>query len=145
MEWVRNIAFSYGYVIVIRRSKAKNGLVSYITLICDRGREYESKATIKNSGTKKINCNFQLVGPYIKQYDSWTLMVICNQHKHPPAQYMEGHAFARWLKEHEKHLILKERDENNVSTLKTRYNKCLKPRLSQNYGKAPMQVRGVNL
>nr|KAJ0208671.1 hypothetical protein LSAT_V11C400191360 [Lactuca sativa] len=156
MEWVQNIAFSLGYVIVMRRSKAKNGVVSYITLICDRGREYESKATIKNSGTKKINCNFQLVGSYIKQYGGWTFRVICDQHNHSPAQYMEGHAFARRLKEHEKQLvadltnlnvtphdilsIIKERDENNVSTLKTIYNERLKLRSSWNYGKTPMQV-----
>nr|KAJ0206557.1 hypothetical protein LSAT_V11C500277830 [Lactuca sativa] len=136
--------------------KGKNGMVSYITLICDCGQEYESKATIKNYGTKKINCNFQLVGSYIKKYDGWTLRVICDQHNHPPAQYMEGHVFARRLKKHEKQLvadltnlnvtphdilsIIKERDENNVSTLKTIYNERLKLRSSRNYGKTPMQV-----
>jgi hypothetical protein len=112
MEWVRNIAFSLDYVIMMRRSKAKNGVVSYITLICDRGREYESKATIKNSRTKKNNCNLQLVGSYIKQYDSWRLRVTCDQHKHPPAQYMEGHAFVRRLKEREKQLVANLKNQN---------------------------------
>ncbi|KAI3738032.1 hypothetical protein L2E82_28050 [Cichorium intybus] len=36
--------------------------------------------------------------------------------------------------------ILKEHDENNVSTLKTIYNARLKLRLSQNVGKTPMQI-----
>ncbi|CAH1415144.1 unnamed protein product [Lactuca virosa] len=98
----------------------------------------------------------ELFRSYIKQYDGWTLMVICDLHNHPPAEYMEGHAFAMRLKEHKKQLvadltnqnvsphdilsILKECDENNVSTLKTIYNERLKIRSSRNYGKTPMQV-----
>ncbi|KAG8481503.1 hypothetical protein CXB51_026369 [Gossypium anomalum] len=77
-----------------------------------------------------------------------TLKVICDQHNHPPAQHMEGHAYARRLKENEKNLLvdltsknviprdilstLKEQDENNVSTLKTIYNVQQKLRSSQN-------------
>ncbi|KAG8478833.1 hypothetical protein CXB51_028781 [Gossypium anomalum] len=38
MQWVQNTTFSFSYIIVTRRSKAKeNGVVSYVTLICDRG------------------------------------------------------------------------------------------------------------
>nr|KAJ0187958.1 hypothetical protein LSAT_V11C900494390 [Lactuca sativa] len=70
MGWVQNKIFSLGYVMVRRRSKKnENGMVSYVTLICDRGDEYKIKATSKNSGTKKINCPFKLVGSYIKQFD----------------------------------------------------------------------------
>ncbi|MFQ6670690.1 hypothetical protein Gotur_035505 [Gossypium turneri] len=77
MQWVQNAAFSLGYIIVTRRSKAKeNGVVSYVTLICDRGGEYKFKESSKK--------------------------VICDQHNHPPAQHMEGHAYARRLKENEK-------------------------------------------
>ncbi|XP_052621560.1 uncharacterized protein LOC128127179 [Lactuca sativa] len=157
MGWVQNKAFSLGYVIVRRRSKKnENGVVSYVTLICDCGGEYKIKATSKNPSTKKINCPFKLVGSYIKQFDGWTLRVKCDQHNHPPAQHMEGHAYARRLKENEKKLvadltsqnveprnilsILKEHDENNVSILKTIYNAQYKLRSSQNDGKTPMQV-----
>ncbi|TYG86614.1 hypothetical protein ES288_A13G147600v1 [Gossypium darwinii] len=113
MQWVQNTTFSLGYIIVTRRSKAKeNGVVSYVTLICDCGGEYKFKELSKK--------------------------VICDQHNHPPAQHMEGHAYARQLKENKKKLLvdltsknvtsrdilltLKEQDENNVSTLKTIYN-----------------------
>ncbi|PPS16233.1 hypothetical protein GOBAR_AA04341 [Gossypium barbadense] len=133
MQWVQNTTFSLGYIIVTRRSKAKeNGVVSYVTLICDCGGEYKFKELSKKSGTKKTNCS------YLKQYDGWMLRVICDQHNHPPAQHMEGHAYARQLKENKKKLLvdltsknvtsrdilltLKEQDENNVSTLKTIYN-----------------------
>ncbi|TYG80125.1 hypothetical protein ES288_D02G191700v1 [Gossypium darwinii] len=122
-QWVQNTTFSLGYIIVTRRSKAKeNGVVSYITLICYRGGEYKFKESSKK--------------------------VICDQHNHPPAQHMEGHAYARRLKENEKKLLvdltsknvtprdilsaLKEQNENNVSTLKTIYNARQKLRLSQN-------------
>ncbi|PPD69556.1 hypothetical protein GOBAR_DD33558 [Gossypium barbadense] len=59
MQWVQNTAFSLGYIIVTRRSKAKEiGVVSYVTLICDRGGEYKFKESSKKSGTKKTNCKF---------------------------------------------------------------------------------------
>ncbi|TYJ05205.1 hypothetical protein E1A91_A12G149000v1, partial [Gossypium mustelinum] len=120
MQWVQNTTFSLGYIIVTRRSKAKeNGVVSYVTLICDRGGEYKFKESSKKSGTKKTNCKFRL-----------------------------GHVYARQLKENEKKLLvdltsknftprdilltLKEQDENNVSTLKTIYNARQKLRSSQN-------------
>ncbi|MFQ6667322.1 hypothetical protein Gotur_033382 [Gossypium turneri] len=107
MQWVQNTAFSLGYILVTRRSKAKeNGVVSYVTLICDRGGEYKFKESSKKSGTKKTNCKFRLIGSYLKQYDGWTLRVICDQHNHPPAQHMEGHAYARRLKENEKKLLV---------------------------------------
>ncbi|XP_023749725.1 uncharacterized protein LOC111898009 [Lactuca sativa] len=62
---------------------------------------------------------------------------------------MEGHVFARRLKEHRKQKnvmphdilsVVKDHDENNVSTLRTIYNARLKLHSSKNYGKTPMQV-----
>ena len=106
IEWVRNTAFPLGYVIVKKRSKTnENGVVSYVTLICDRGGEYKFKESTKNTGTKKINCPFELVCSYRKQDGGWILRVVCDEHYYPPAQYMEGHAYARRLKEHEKQLV----------------------------------------
>nr|KJB24588.1 hypothetical protein B456_004G152900 [Gossypium raimondii] len=162
MQWVQNTTFSLGYIIVTRRSKAKeNGVVFYVTFICDHGGEYKFKESSKKSGTKKTNCKFRLVGSYLKQYDGWTLRVICDQHNHPLAQLMEGHAYARQLKEKEKKLLvdltsknvtprdilstLNEQDENNVSTLKTIYNARQKLRLSQNVGKILIQFSVNNI
>ncbi|TYH58578.1 hypothetical protein ES332_D08G164700v1 [Gossypium tomentosum] len=133
MQWVQNTTFSFGYIIVTRRSKAKeNGVVFYVTFICDRGGEYKFKES----------------SSYLKQIDGWTLRVICDQHNHPLAQLMEGHAYARQWKEKEKKLLvdltsknvtprdilstLNEQDENNISTLKTIDNARQKLRLSQN-------------
>ncbi|KAG4139479.1 hypothetical protein ERO13_D07G195440v2, partial [Gossypium hirsutum] len=96
MQWVQNTTFSLGYIIVTRRSKVKeNGVVSYVTLICDRDGEYKFKESSKKSSTKKTNCKFRLVGS-----------VIWDQHNHPPAQHMEGHAYARRLKENKKKLLV---------------------------------------
>ncbi|PPR97767.1 hypothetical protein GOBAR_AA22903 [Gossypium barbadense] len=162
MQWVQNTTFSLGYIIVTRRSKAKeNGVVSYVTLICDCGSEYKFKESSKKFGTKKTNCKFRLVGSYLKQYDGWTLRMICDQHNHPPAQHMEGHAYARRLKENEKKLLgdltsknvtprdvlstLKEQDENNISTLKTIYNARKKLHSSQNVDKTPIQFSVNNI
>ncbi|TYG64513.1 hypothetical protein ES288_D06G114100v1 [Gossypium darwinii] len=99
MQWVQNTTFSLGYIIVTRRSKAKeNSVVSYVRLICDRGGEYKFKKSSKK--------------------------VICDQHNHPPTQHMEGHAYARRLKENEKNLLL---------------------RSSQNVGKTPIQFSVNNI
>ncbi|MFQ6622162.1 hypothetical protein Gotur_002506 [Gossypium turneri] len=81
MQWVQNTTFSLGYIIVTRRSEAKeNGVVSYVTLICDCGGEYKFKESSKK--------------------------VICDQHNHPPAQHMDGHAYARRLIENENKLLV---------------------------------------
>ncbi|KAK5839250.1 hypothetical protein PVK06_008025 [Gossypium arboreum] len=62
MQWVQNTTFSLGYIIITRRSKAKeNGVVSYVTFIYDRGGEYKFKESSKKSGTKKTNCKFRLI------------------------------------------------------------------------------------
>ncbi|KAL4566283.1 hypothetical protein LXL04_030397 [Taraxacum kok-saghyz] len=77
MKWVQNTTFSLGYVIVKKRSKTNgNSVVSYITLMCDRGGEYKIKEITKNTGTKKINCHFELVGSYRTQYGGWRYVVI---------------------------------------------------------------------
>ncbi|MBA0729334.1 hypothetical protein Golax_022758, partial [Gossypium laxum] len=94
MQWVQNTAFSLGYIIVTRRSKAKeNGVVSYVTLICDCGGEYKFKESSKNKNVT-------------------------------PRDILS---------------TLKEKDENNVSTLKTIYNARQKLCSSQNVGKTPIQ------
>ncbi|KAL1070883.1 hypothetical protein V6Z11_D11G053900 [Gossypium hirsutum] len=119
-RWVQSTTFSPGYIIVTRRSKAKeNGVVSYVTLTCDRGGEYKFKESSKKSGTKKTNCKFLLVGSYLKQYDGWTLRNVT------PRDILS---------------TLKEQDENNVSTLKTIYNARQKLHSSQNVGKTSIQV-----
>ncbi|KAL4576041.1 hypothetical protein LXL04_012129 [Taraxacum kok-saghyz] len=132
VEWTQNTAYSLGYVIVTRRSKAYvNDFVYKVILICDRGREYKATNTIRVFGSKKINCNFQLEGKYSKEYNHWMFKVICDEHNHPPAQHLEGHPYARRLSADETRLVadltrknvtprnilstLKEQNKNNVS------------------------------
>ncbi|KAL4571506.1 hypothetical protein LXL04_018266 [Taraxacum kok-saghyz] len=81
VEWTQNTAYSLGYVIVTRRSKAYvNGSVYKVILICDRGREYKATNTIRVSGSKKINCNFQLEGKYSKEYIITGCLRVESQH-----------------------------------------------------------------
>ncbi|KAL4585446.1 hypothetical protein LXL04_010067 [Taraxacum kok-saghyz] len=82
-----------------------NGFVYKVILICDRGREYKATNTIRATGSKKINCSFQLEGKYSKEYNHWMLKVICDEHNHPPAQHLEGHPFARRLSIDETRLV----------------------------------------
>ncbi|KAL6513821.1 hypothetical protein OROHE_019277 [Orobanche hederae] len=157
MDWVQNMAHSLGVVIVKKRSNTKPcGFLYRVVLMCDRGGDYKVKDSSKVSGTKKINCPFELEGKYLDEYDSWRLRVICDKHNHKPAQYMEGHPYAKRLSEDEYSLvaelttmnvaprdilsILKQRNVNNVSTLKTIYNARNKIRMIEQVGKSPMQV-----
>ncbi|KAJ0754861.1 putative transcription factor FAR family [Helianthus annuus] len=139
MEWVRNTGRSLGYAIVTKRSKAKNGYVSKVVLMCDRGGVYKSdKDSSRETGTRKINCPFEMVGKFSKKNGSWTLKVKPGEHNHPPGEYMEGHPILKRLTPNEHQLVadltgkgvfpkdilgvIKERDENNVSTIKNIYN-----------------------
>nr|KAJ0203907.1 hypothetical protein LSAT_V11C500248840 [Lactuca sativa] len=99
----------------------KNSVVSYITLICDRDREYEIS--------------------HIKKYDGWTLRghVFASRLKEHENQLVVDLTNQNF-KPHDILSILKECDENNFSTLKTIYNARLKLRLSRNFGKTPMKV-----
>lgn len=157
VDWARNLGYSLGVVVIIKRTnKRPSGFVYRVSLKCDRGGKYTVKESSRVSGTKKINCPFELEGKYSEEYDSWTLRVICDQHNHQRVQYMEGHPYARRLKEDEFSLvkdlttmnmpprdilsILKERNLSNVSTLETIYNARRKLRMIEQEGKSPMQV-----
>ncbi|MFS8001977.1 putative transcription factor FAR family [Helianthus anomalus] len=157
MEWVQNTARDVGYVIVTKRSRTKPNGYSKVILMCERGGVYRSvKGTSKATGTKKINCPFELIGAYTKMNDCWKLVHIRDEHNHPPAQHMEGHAYVERLSRNEfqlvadltkKHVaprdilgIIKEQNGDNVSTLKTVYNARNKIRKINHKGKSPMQV-----
>ncbi|KAJ0763747.1 putative transcription factor FAR family [Helianthus annuus] len=157
MEWVRNTGRSLGYAIVTKRSKAKNGYVSKVVLMCDRGGVYKSdKDSSRETGTRKINCPFEMVAKFSKKNGSWTLKVKPGEHNHPPGEYMEGHPILKRLTPNEHQLVaeltgkgvfpkdilgvIKERDENNVSTIKNIYNARDKIRATDHKGKSLMEV-----
>ncbi|KAJ9538874.1 hypothetical protein OSB04_031607 [Centaurea solstitialis] len=113
--------------------------MSKATLICDHGGPYRGNgSSSRHTGTKKINCPFELVGKYSPLNGCWTLTVKCENHNHEPAEDMEGHPYAMRLTENEVRLVedlsrknvkprdilstLKEQIPDNVSTLKTIYN-----------------------
>ncbi|KAK1431140.1 hypothetical protein QVD17_14405 [Tagetes erecta] len=147
-DWVQKVGRARGYVIVTKRSKKNiSGVIYNVGLMCDRGGICKSISSTRNSGTKKINCPFSLVGNYLKTYDVWTLRVICEKHNHEPAPNLEGHPYAQRLSADETRLVidlsrknvtpqailatLKEQNKNNVSELKTIYNVRQKFRRTQ--------------
>lgn len=156
MEWVQNQARSLGYVIIIKRSKTKaSGYVSKIILVCDRSGVYKGTSS-RDTGTKKINCPFELVANYYKTYDFWTLTVKNGEHNHQPAMFMEGHEFVKRLTKDECRLVaemtdnnvpprdilstLKGRNEHNVSIITNIYNERYKHRSEKRAGRSQMQV-----
>ncbi|XP_076930725.1 uncharacterized protein LOC143595642 [Bidens hawaiensis] len=148
LKWVQKVGRSLGYVIVIKRSKTQpSGVTAKVFLMCDCGGIPRSTSSIRNCGSKKINCPFELVGKYSKMYDAWTLMVLCEKHNHEPTLNMKDHPYARRLSDDEARLVfelsrknvkpqdilstLKEQNKNNVSSIKTIYNACHKFRKTQ--------------
>ncbi|TYH25008.1 hypothetical protein ES288_A03G135500v1 [Gossypium darwinii] len=111
MQWVQNTTFSLGYIIVTRRSKAKeNGVVSYVTFIYDRGGEYKFKESSKK--------------------------VICDQHNHPSTQHLT--CLCKVVERKRKKLLVDFMSKNVtprdiLSTLKEQDN-------NNNVGKTPIQV-----
>lgn len=153
INWVQAKGRSIGNVIVIKRSKNN----SAINFQCDRGGIYvRKKPNTRNTGSKKINCPFELEGKYFPGDDCWTLRVICERHTHPPALFLEAHPYASRLSEKEVQLVkdlsengvkprhilttIKKQNPENVSTLKTIYNKRQQFRMEEKDGKTQMQV-----
>ncbi|KAL6554154.1 hypothetical protein OROMI_019827 [Orobanche minor] len=61
MNWVKNMAYSLGYVIVTKRSKkCKNGLMNKVFLMCDCSGKPDGSGSSRNTSTKKTDCPFQL-------------------------------------------------------------------------------------
>ncbi|XP_057806170.1 PKS-NRPS hybrid synthetase cheA-like [Salvia miltiorrhiza] len=107
------------------------------------------------TGTKKIGCPFMLQGVKLKKDDDWGVKVICGSHNHPPAEQLEGHSFAgRLSKEEETMLIdmtknmirprnillaIKEKNKENVSTMRTIYNARHRHKIVEKTGRSQMQ------
>ena len=97
-----------------------------------------TKKKIKQTWSKKCGCPFTLKGKKLDTFDDWMLEVACGVHNHSAAEYLEGHSFAGRLTEEETKLLvdmsksmvrpkdilvtLKQRNEVNVTTMKTIYN-----------------------
>ncbi|KAL6541597.1 hypothetical protein OROGR_011083 [Orobanche gracilis] len=76
MNWVKNTAYSLGYVIVTQRSKNfKNSLIQKLFLMCDRSGKPDGSGSSRNTSTKKTDCPFQLVGKYSLENHYWTIRV----------------------------------------------------------------------
>ncbi|KAL4559413.1 hypothetical protein LXL04_031551 [Taraxacum kok-saghyz] len=158
IDWTQEMGRSFGYIIIIKQRKIRaSGLLTKVLLICDRGGTYKSKnISSRNTGTKKINCPFELKGKYSKLYNFWTLSVVCDKHNHEPAEHFEGHAFVMRLSDNETRLVadltrlnvkphdilttLKEQNPENVSTLKTIYNARDKIKMNEKAGKTDIQL-----
>ncbi|KAL8492657.1 hypothetical protein ACS0TY_024013 [Phlomoides rotata] len=76
---------------VYRESKKKVACVEKI----DVGKENEvhSKNERRRTGTKKCDCQFQMLGYQIHAYGQWKLDVIPATHNHPLRRHLEGHSF----------------------------------------------------
>ena len=107
------------------------------------------------TGTKKCECPFRLRGRPIPNDGRWRLTVVNGYHNHGRVEVMVGHPYTGRLNPHKKLVVedktknqvnpgpillgIKERDPENVSTIKTIYNKRYTYRKSIRYPRTEMQ------
>ncbi|CAM8953562.1 unnamed protein product [Rhodiola kirilowii] len=114
LNWAKRIGLENGIVVVIKNSAKKiGGKMPKCILACERGGKYkppflvEETSQIKNTGTKKCECPFELRGrPIPPEGLMWSLRVICGIHDHKAAEFMDGHEYPSRLKPKEKQLVL---------------------------------------
>ncbi|XP_028086371.1 uncharacterized protein LOC114287276 [Camellia sinensis] len=115
VKQVRDIGRANGFVIVIRTSDYGGGIKRLrIYLACERSGKYRSrkklkdgsKDLLKQTGTKKCECPFDLKAYKLKTNDEWILNVVCRLHNHPAAEHLQGHSSAGRLSANEKSLLV---------------------------------------
>jgi len=144
LQWVRKIVFGLSFVVVILRSDKATGAQgrkTYVLLGCERSgkyRKYSTNLAGSITGTRKCDCPYRLRGKPIKSGEGWVLKVVCGLHNHELAKTLVGHPYAGRLRP-DKHVLvvdmikirvkrknilltLKEKNEDNVTTIKQLYN-----------------------
>ena len=156
-DWVQNIARRLGFVIVKRRTKAKNGDMYEINYGCTRGGIYEPEGAGKRqTSTSKIGCPFMLVAKYLKRRSYWILKVKDDSHNHPMLESLHGVPYAMRLKNEEFEMVkqltdyamrprnilatIQGRNPDNVSSVRTIYNAQVKNRRAIIGNRTPIQV-----
>ena len=138
----------------ISKGSGSSSKKTKIWLRCDRGGEHQTTAKVRSSGSKKVNCPFQLIGRL--GYNGWRLEVKEPYHNHEPFRHPEGHAFARRLTPLEEslverlyfqnvdpaniHLAIREQNPKSVCILRDIHNTINKIKCRMHGGKTPMQV-----
>ena len=144
LEWVRKVAFSLGFVVVILRfnkATSQQGRKTFVLLGCERSekyRKYRNDLEVTITGTRKCDCPFRVRGKPIPNGEGWVLKVICGLHNHDLAETLVGHPYVGILKPDEHALVvdmtksqvkpsnilltLKENNKDNVTTIKQLYN-----------------------
>ena len=136
-------------IVTLKSEKETEARKGRLTLGCERAEFYrdnrksqdqsdnEKKKRMRDTATKKCGCPFMLKGVPLGG-DRWKLEVVCGEHNHVIPNTLVGHSFAGRLKEDEKKIVkdlslcgvkpkqilatLKQRDPDNLATMKTIYN-----------------------
>ncbi|MCL7027564.1 hypothetical protein MKW94_014984 [Papaver nudicaule] len=166
IQWCQELGRKNNTVLVITKSNTKPaGKGSIVELGCERGgvhknhkrKDYKPKTGLKRKrapNTKKCGCPFSLRS-LCTAGNKWNLKVKCGRHNHEVENALTEHALAKRLKEDEEQLlarlttsglrpqqvlkVLKERNKENHSTIRTIYNARAKLRMLETEGKSVMQ------
>ena len=79
--WVRFVGRSVGCVVVTKRSRSKphGGDVFKVMFMCEHNGVYKSEKISKcHTGTRKLDCSFELIALDSGKHNGWTLRVVCD-------------------------------------------------------------------
>ncbi|KAI3996886.1 hypothetical protein MKX01_021162 [Papaver californicum] len=166
IQWCQEVGRKNNTVLVITKSNSKPaGKGSVVELGCERGgvyknhkrKDYKPKTGLKRKrapNTKKCGCPFSLRSLCMVG-NKWNIKVRCGRHNHEVENALTEHALIKRLKEDEEQLlarlttsglrpqqvlkVLKERNKENQSTIRTIYNARAKLRMLEMEGKSVMQ------
>ncbi|KAI3847457.1 hypothetical protein MKX03_001970 [Papaver bracteatum] len=166
IQWCQEVGRKNNTVLVITKSNSKPaGKGSIVELGCERGgvyknhkrKDYKPKTGLKRKrapNTKKCGCPFSLRSLCMAG-NKWNIKVRCGRHNHEVENALTEHALIKRLKEDEEQLlarlttsglrpqqvlkVLKERNKENHSTIRTIYNARAKLRMLEMEGKSVMQ------
>ncbi|KAI3835931.1 hypothetical protein MKX03_029308 [Papaver bracteatum] len=167
IEWCQEVGRKNMSVVVV--SKSRNpvlGRPAMLELGCERGGVYQDHkkktdtSTLKDltkkreSGTRKCGCPFTLKGVWMAG-DKWKVKVHCGAHNHELPETLVGHSDVARLKEEKQILVdwtksgfrprrllspLKQRSNENMSTMRTIDNASAAIKLTEVEGKSAMHT-----
>ena len=97
--WIRKVAFHFGFVIMIMRSDTstgQRGMKTFVWWGCERGgkyKRYKKDLLVTESGSRKCDCHFKLLGYPVKSGEGWILKLLCGSHNHELANTLVGHPY----------------------------------------------------
>ena len=163
LGWVRYMANSMNFVLVIKKSWLDRRGFRILQLACDRHGDVRKLKDVdpnhvpsssRKKNSKKCKCKFELEGAQLEE-EKWSLRVVCGVHNHVISSVLRGHAYPGRLTPTQTKKVERElsaglkpcavllsvqlEHPDNLTTIRQIYNAGLKIRKVQAQGRGSLQ------